>query len=453
MADVEHQLRLLGVEVLAHLRLRPALLAPRQRDLRHARPRAVAEADELEHLLQAWVPGVARVAPHRHGPRDAQQPGVDEHERPAPLEHANAARTGVVRVDEGVDQGLAQRLVGGRRVDALHVGRELERHLQVCDQLRLHAQEEREHVAGPLPVYRDAVDPPQVGASLIDLSVVKLIPWKPVKDGALAAEHQQARNRRPLLPTLRVRPPRADAPQHGAHVALKKRMPRLHCAEQVAPHVDGVAVQRVESVALDDRAVARHVARVGDHPAHLGLRTAPVALAGPPKRVHGVAAEKHGLRRAVRARDPDHEHVAIPEPFRRDVTAGEHVDADLLPVVEQVPQLLLDTPEVRDPYDLEAAVRSLGEAKHDDPTIRVRHRRVCLEERRWHRPTAIATRGELRLEVPPLAELFELLQRHGVSTSAISSTAAARVGSSLHGTPVSNTRGYTCRSFVHNVAK
>lgn len=115
---------------------------------------------------------------------------------------------------------------------------------------------------------------------------------------------------------------------------------------------------------------------------------------------------------ARRLRNLDDEQRASVELDPAHVVAAQQVGAHLLRVLEKIPEVTLDLVDIGDAVQLERAVREFLGAEDNDTTLGVGHRAVSLPERLWEGALAVATGGELGLEVPAFAEGIEIVRGH-----------------------------------------
>ena len=128
-----HQ-RLLGLAQFVEDRSPPMPARPVAVDFWQSRSCMIAVADQLEHLLQAAVAAIAIPADYGQLRRHAHQARITKTEHVGPLHHQNRHPPRKIGVNQGIDQGLPQRLMHRCVVNALP-GLQLERHFQVHRQL------------------------------------------------------------------------------------------------------------------------------------------------------------------------------------------------------------------------------------------------------------------------------------------------------------------------------
>lgn len=180
--------------------------------------------------------------------------------------------------------------------------------------------------------------------------------------------------------------------------------------QQVAITSDALRIEIGICVAVEHRGVPLRMG-VRDHPTRdIGTRNA-VPLVDTdvgPLLPRGV--QMHRAQGTRRLRHPDDEQGAALDLLARHARTREQVRADLLWVVDRVPQIALDLVHVLDPANIEAPVAPLRQSKHDDPAIRVGERAIGLPERRRQPAAAIRAARELGLECPAFPEDIQLVR-------------------------------------------
>ena len=140
----------------------PVLSTPDVAHRRSTRAFALTQSQKAEETLQCWIARLTYAAAPELPRGDQQKARVDELEARPPFAHPDAARSLVVGVHQGIDQGFADGPMYVGFVDAVLAVLHGERHLESVLQLDDRTPIELEHVGVPHPIGVNTIHPASV---------------------------------------------------------------------------------------------------------------------------------------------------------------------------------------------------------------------------------------------------------------------------------------------------
>ncbi len=108
------------------------------------------------------------------------------------------------------------------------------------------------------------------------------------------------------------------------------------------------------------------------------------------------------------ARHPNAKNLGCRDLDDFDILPTKQVDADLIAIVEGIPERLLEAGDIGYPMDREGAGRFLLDPEEDDTPIGVGHCRVGLEKAAGQGAASIPPAGLLRFKIPALGKIEDI---------------------------------------------